>query len=73
MAVESLALAYFKNKQYDASLKLFMKSLEINSKSARAYQGIVAVILSYILEIERRIQNFKVKGCLTIESQFLSV
>ena len=42
---------YFKEKSYEASLKLFMKALEINNKSVKAYEGIVAICLIYILEI----------------------
>lgn len=61
-AIEMLALIYFKHAHYDASMKLFMKSLEINNKSIRAYQGIVAIILTYIIEIERRVNAFKIKG-----------
>ena len=35
-----------------------MKALEINNKSVKSYQGIVAICLIYILEIERRIKNY---------------
>jgi Tfp pilus assembly protein PilF len=57
IAIEQLALIYFSQNNYQAALKLFLKSLEIDSRNSNAYVGIVAVCLMYALENKIRFLN----------------
>lgn len=50
-----------------------MKALEINNKSVKAYEGIVAICLIYILEIQRRIQDFKLREDNEKENQLIEM
>ena len=52
-------MIYYKSNNYEAALKLFLKTLEINSKNVNAYLGRVAICIIMAFENKIRIADLK--------------